>query len=82
MIKQAAIRIDGEVWTLPKPARHNHIINAYFNVHGERIPADSIQGFITTENGVFLSRRAAAFHAYEDLQIVEPKEELYSEDLW
>ena len=74
MIAQAAIRKDGVIHTLPRPARHPHVMAAggvskapasnlerYFLADGE-------QGFIT-DAGEFLSRVAAAEHAIECGQI-------------
>jgi len=52
MIKQAAIKdANEEVWTLPKPARHHHIIKAMYDVLGKT------QGFITYDNKFVKSRR-------------------------
>lgn len=91
MIKQAAIRFRGEIWTLPRPARHHHILNALNAVLGwspetrrvEPLPDEERieQGFVTW-SGRFVDRREAAYIAELRCQIREPKRELFSEDLW
>lgn len=80
MIVAAAIMKDGELWTLPRPARHGHIIRAYADVTGKAMGSAG-QGFVT-DHGVFCDRATAARHAYECDQIVEPERELFTEDLW
>jgi len=91
VIKQAALRFRGEIWTLPRPARHHHILHALNAVlgwspatrrveplpDGERIE----QGFVY-DWGAFCSREDAALHAFLMKQIPERKRELFSEDLW
>lgn len=95
MIKQAAIMRDGEIWTLPRPARHHHIVWAMNDVdRGNKPPlakdkdpllhARGIQGFITDE-GDFLDRVTAAIHAKRFAQLKQEliaPPNLYSEDLW
>ena len=91
MIKAAAIRFRGEIWTLPRPARHHHILHVMHEVLGwnsetrrvepladeERIE----QGFVD-DSGRFLSRGDAVRTALLWGQIQERKHELFSEDLW
>lgn len=87
-IATAALLVNGEVWTLPRPARHNHLIMAWAHVHTPamlakpivRIP-EHVQGFVTSE-GRFVNRQRAARLALEAHQIPAPKVQLYSEDLW
>ena len=79
MIIAAACVIDGEVVSLPAPARHHDIIRRWpkpKHSHGE-------QGFIDDKLG-FVSRREAAGIALEQGQIEALKwpGQLYSEDLW
>lgn len=91
-IKQAAIFRDGEIWTLPRPARHHNILWAMFDVDNGKtpaerpalIPARGEQGFITY-GGRFVDRRLAYVRAVENKQLIgvpsaPPK--LYSEDIW
>jgi hypothetical protein len=33
-IVAAAIKVNGEVWTLPPPARHGHLVHAWCEAHG------------------------------------------------
>jgi hypothetical protein len=78
-IVRAAVRYDGIVWSLPRPARHHHIIAAHAVVtlrcgSGE-------QGFLTSE-GRFVNRRAAAEIAWIAGQTAVERYELFSEDLW
>jgi hypothetical protein len=74
MIKEAAIRKDGEVFT---GKYHSDIISrarpfGYLR-NGE-------QGFMT-DDGKFVSREEAAKIAFECEQISESKDKLFSEDL-
>lgn len=87
-IKQAAIMRDGQIWTLPRPARHHNIIWAMNDVDGKKegqiIPAHGIQGFID-EQGKFLERPVAAIRAQQCGQLIKPliaPPNLFSEDLW
>jgi hypothetical protein len=88
MIMQAAILREGVIWTLPRPARHHHIIAAMNDVDGNKgvmLKAHGEQGFIS-DNGTFLDREAAAIHAQvagqlDGKRLIAPPK-LYSEDLW
>lgn len=80
MITAAACVIDGQIMSLPPPARHHTILHKYpltdGHDHGE-------QGFIDDQEG-FVNRRRAAQIALEQGQIeklISPPK-LYSEDLW
>ncbi len=86
----AAIRVDGEVWALPRPARHHVLIMAWCWSHyspetgGGRIDEHE-QGFLTTECR-FVDRKEAAKIAIKAKQILprykkKPKS-LTSEHLW
>lgn len=89
MIKQAAIKVENEILTLPRPARHHNIIWAINDVlklreNGQIIVVTGEQGFID-ENGNFLTREEAAIHARETGQLKKPltaPPRLFSEDLW
>ena len=86
MIEAAAILRDGVIWTLPKPARHHHIIAAMNDVDGRKegiIQAHGEQGFIESQN--FYNRKDAAMIAQDcgqlkKLLIAPPN--LFTEDLW
>lgn len=84
--------LEGKIWTLPRPARHYHIIWAMNNVLDGMtpdirsvVPARGVQGFIT-ESGQFVGREIAFEIARRyDLFIHEKplgSPCLYSEDLW
>lgn len=87
-VKQAAIVRDGQIWTLPRPARHHNIIWAMNDVDGVKdgkiIRAHGIRGFID-EEGNFMTRVEAAIRAEECKQLTKPLDappNLFSEDLW
>lgn len=81
-IAGVAIRINGEVWQLPAPARHHHIIRVWSEVHeGARLIPGSQQGFVTS-TGRFVSREVAAQIAFAAGQVSRKKRALFSEDVW
>jgi len=90
-ITQAAIIVEGQLATLPQPARHHnlvHFLGALVKVvkgfKNERDGFDmntSVQGFITNTNR-FVEREEAARIAFTADQIAYPKKMLFSEDLW
>jgi hypothetical protein len=76
---RAALRVNGVIWSLPRPARHHVLVQAWCLAHyrdGEpgRIPEHE-QGFVT-HDGRFLDRYEAARLAGHD------RPQLFSEDLW
>lgn len=95
MIVAAAIRIKGVVWTLPRPARHGHIIYAYVCVNGDDsfVNAETKrddQGFIN-DKGNFMNRAEAAEHFLAcgqpysdrcDIKTLKKCKILFSEDVW
>lgn len=91
-IKQAAVLRDGEVWTLPRPARHHHILWAMHDVDHNSNPSQrpslieerGTQGFIA-DDGTFLGRQQAARQAELCGQLkngLQAPPNLFSEDLW
>lgn len=84
-IAAAALRVDGEVWTLPPPARHCHLVDAWSSAHWRDGQPGRIgpheQGFVTTA-GRFVDRMVAASVAFAAGQTETPRPQLYSEDLW
>lgn len=94
MIVGVAVRLaDGEVRSLPKPARHCHLFAEYNETSRARgwdspwagWPSEEVrhgeQGFVDDE-GRFLSRAEAAAHAFACGQIPAPRLGLFSEDVW
>jgi len=84
-IQTAALRVEGVVWTLPRPARHHVLIRAWCLAHYKdgregRIPEHE-QGFMTSM-GRFVDREEAASIAFAARQIDRRKSGLVSEDLW
>lgn len=83
-VKQAAIRDEqGEVHTLPRPARHHDIAHKLYEERGHALLEHDEQGFVL-EDSTFVGREEAADYAVETGQIEKPKwpPDLYSEDLW
>lgn len=83
MIVAAAIKFRCVLYSLPRPARHWHIIHAIATLH-ERTGCSGYQGFIN-EHGVFLNRKEALEEAIACSQVgvlVCPAIGLFSEDLW
>ncbi|WP_423459923.1 hypothetical protein [Ottowia sp. VDI28] len=95
MIVAAAVKINGAIITMSRPARHADILRQISGLYGpgERpgwtYEAEE-QGFLT-DDGVFLNRRAAYHHAHICGQGTPRRrvsssdyagDELYSEDLW
>lgn len=88
MIATAAIRVNGEVWTLPRPARHHILIHAWAHAHWRDgtftpVPDDHEQGFLT-DVGRFVDRYEAHEIATASGQLLEAPRaaQLFSEDLW
>lgn len=87
-IVSAALLVNGEVWSLPRPARHHVLIEAWCSSHWRdgskaRIPNDHIQGFVTSR-GRFVDREAARELAIKSGQIEVSlvHKKLTTEDLW
>jgi hypothetical protein len=92
-IERAAILVDGDVWDVPQPGRHNDVINIY--VYGMTQPPEGSaklrslrhfeQGFLTS-TGRFVGREEALSIARAANQIIKrcggDEDELYSENLW
>lgn len=82
MILTAAIRQDGVIYTLPRPARHHDIIKYMCVEKGVKPPVLGEQGFIDDYEG-FVGRRSALRIAMKCNQVKDeciPK--LFSEDMW
>lgn len=92
-ITTAAIRVNGEIWTLPRPARHHILIRSWSDAHwihdpttgdgrGSRLP-EYDQGFMTSK-GRFVGRDEAESIARAAGQVKGDLigAKLTSEDLW
>lgn len=87
-IVAVAVMFNDEIWTLPKPARHHHVLNAISGVHGMEACAKGCgpgsQGFLTSW-GRFMGREQAANTVKASGQLkrnLHAPPLLYSEDLW
>jgi hypothetical protein len=81
-IEAAAVRHKGAVWTLPRPARHHHILWAIDHVHpGGDVVGPDEQGFVT-DAGRFVERADAMMIARAAGQTTSTHFHLFSEDLW
>lgn len=82
-IVAAAVFFDEEIWTLPAPARHHHILWAIDQVHPGRAIEAHVQGFMTN-TGRFVEREIAAHIAKMAGQVdkLTAPPQLYSEDVW
>lgn len=84
-IATAAIRVGGEVWTLPRPSRHHVLIHAWCLAHWRDGSPAKIgkheQGFMTN-SGRFVDREEAGRIAHEAGQTSRLYRCLMSEHLW
>jgi hypothetical protein len=78
----AAIYMNGIIFWVPAPGRHNHVF-ALMRQYGLSQPYNEEQGFLTS-TGWFIRRKPAVHLAIKEGQIIAPKwgDQLYSEDLW
>lgn len=81
-IVSAAVKCNGLILSLPRPARHHHILKQMHEKDARNCrPSD--QGFLT-DTGRFLPRDLALMVAEKanQLKCAPRGRELYSEDLW
>lgn len=68
-ITHVAIQYKGEVYSLPSPNRHHHVIQHIASIHPDGgVNGTNVQGFLD-ENGNFLNRRGAFIRAQKTDQI-------------
>lgn len=81
-VVQAAIREFGVVFTMPRPARHGHLIRAMV-LAGAPPPITGEQGFVLSD-GTFADRARAALVAKAAAQVRNRTGtgDLFTEDLW
>lgn len=89
-VETAAILINGEIITAPRPARHHQLLELHWaaakgkeGTPRHQLVPPSAQGFVTS-TGRFVSREEAALIAVAAGQITAPQwgSRLFSEDLW
>jgi hypothetical protein len=80
-IERAAIRIGGEVWDLPRPARHAVLVKAWRDAHSYSKMPDHEHGFVTS-TGRFVPRDLAAKIAFLAGQVDRRRPLLSTEHLW
>lgn len=83
-VDRAAIRYEGRVWSMPRPARHHNIV--YMMARTEDLPPEAMhdQGFVTSR-GRYVDRyeaRALAEAANQLLPGAYVLPQLFSEDVW
>lgn len=84
IIVAAAIQYADVVASLPRPARHHDIIDAWHTATGMCTRGSDMQGFLTSD-GRFVSRYEALEIATAASQIVTKNgdpQKLFSEDMW
>jgi hypothetical protein len=89
MITHVAIRFNGQIYSLPAPNRHHHVIRHICETTGATHVAayGEDQGFLDS-NGHYYTRRFALNVAREAGQLdkvrskTSPEHLLFSEDLW
>ncbi len=84
-ITHVACRLNGVVWSLPKPFRHHHVLKMMFD-HGTvwNDGDEKSQGFLDA-SGTYLTRREAEENAFANYQVKNGAligGILTSEDLW
>lgn len=86
-LTHVAIRFEDQIWSLPRPFRHHHIIRLIINMRPEVETVDGApedQGFLDSR-GQYLNRRQALVNAELHGQLKDGKligSVLTSEDLW
>jgi hypothetical protein len=86
-ITHVAIRFNGQIYSLPKPNRHHHVIRHIVDTTGVSCvdARDEDQGFLD-ESGRYLNRKQALYSAMKNNQfrpdILIHFNELCSENVW
>ncbi len=88
-ITHVAVRVNGQVWSLPKPFRHHHIIRMIADLTGathiDCSESRGDQGFLDA-SGRYLPRKEALPVALANKQVKNENdiraERLFSEDVW
>lgn len=67
-ILQAALEVDGFVFTAPPPARHHTLMHEWYRLTRQPQSQRHVQGFLTTE-GRFVTRAEAKRLAFDSGQV-------------
>lgn len=81
LIVEAALRKQGRVFSVPKPGRHDKVIQEACDTLKIDYIGEHEQGF-TTSDGRFVDREEAARIAYDAGQVSIKLNQLFSEDVW
>lgn len=85
MITHVAILHKGKIFSLPAPYRHHNVIKLISEQTGDRVHADSEQGFLD-DQGRFFRRKPALVEAQRCQQLLSRATcsggQLFSEDVW
>lgn len=86
-ITHVAVRFGGEIYSLPAPNRHHHVIQMIYDKFGDDVTdiSGENQGFLDA-SGVYLIREEALISALENKQVKNENDiragQLFSEDVW
>lgn len=84
MITHVAIKYQGEIYSLPAPNRHHHVIAMIAHEVDHAVGANE-QGFLDDQSS-FLDRVQALEHALLNNQVKDVNDiragQLFSEDVW
>lgn len=85
-IERAAVKIDDDVFSLPKPKRHHDVLRSIIDLESisDKSRHGATQGFLTSK-GRFVDRSEGFQIAKAARQIKTkhgPKDVLFSEDMW
>lgn len=84
-IERVAIMYEGDLYHLPKPARHHDVIREIARLNAVGIQGADVQGFLDN-GGVFVNRTEALAIALSANQVLDVNNIranlLFSEDLW
>ena len=85
MITHVAIRFRDQIWSLPRPNRHHHVIRMIVEKTNCETVCDDEQGFLD-DTGQFLTREEALKVALQHNQVKDVNDircgMLFSEDVW
>jgi hypothetical protein len=84
MIVSVAVRYEGIIFSMERPARHHNVLHKMTDLGVTKL-AHEHQGFLN-HRGEFLNREDALWEALADGQVLDQENlrhpNLYSEDLW